>query len=73
MVLKNVHDRTHQNNGSLIIKKPSVLELLTHFPAESQVCVVSRQSLIRGKLLSAHGRTCSVWNHTLRLPRAPEK
>ena len=46
LVLKEVHDRTHHHDGSLITKKPTVVELLTRFPAEAHDEMVLRDENI---------------------------
>ena len=38
VVLKDLYDRTHHNDGTLVTKQPTVVELLSRFPAESRVC-----------------------------------
>ena len=46
LVLKEVHDRTHHHDGSCITKKPTVVELLTRFPAEAHDEMVLRDENI---------------------------
>ena len=55
LVLRDFHERTHNHDGSLKTKHPTVLELLARFPAEVKHRVHTGSGFVRRGLRERKG------------------